>query len=100
MGRRKRMWTRNGAEVGREGSALARLSKRQQLDACGACHARRTELTGDFTAGDLFLDHFDLAIVDETDGYYADGQVHGGLRICLVPWEQDGGERSQLLGLP
>ena len=47
----------------------------QKLDACAMCHARRTELTGDFKPGDKFFDHHALAIVDETDLYYPDGQV-------------------------
>jgi tetratricopeptide (TPR) repeat protein len=54
---------------------LRALSKDQMLAACGACHARRSELTGDFTPGDLFLDHFGLVIPDETDLFHADGQV-------------------------
>lgn len=45
------------------------------LDACGACHARRTELTERFTPGDRFGNAFALAIPDETDTWYADGQV-------------------------
>ncbi|MFZ4763368.1 MAG: tetratricopeptide repeat protein [Roseimicrobium sp.] len=47
----------------------------QKLDTCAMCHARRTELTGDFKPGDNFYDHHALAIVDETDLYYPDGQV-------------------------
>ncbi|MFM7099609.1 MAG: multiheme c-type cytochrome, partial [Verrucomicrobiota bacterium] len=53
----------------------ARLTRAQHLDACGSCHARRTELTGDFVPGDRFDDHFGLVTVDETDTYHADGQV-------------------------
>jgi predicted CXXCH cytochrome family protein len=54
---------------------LRLLSKDQMLEACAVCHARRTELTGDFAPGDAFLDHYGLIIPDETDLYYTDGQV-------------------------
>ena len=45
------------------------------LDTCGACHARRSELTGRFVPGEKFLDHFRPVIPDETEVYFADGQV-------------------------
>lgn len=48
----------------------------QTLDVCGACHSRRAELTGDPRPGDSFFDHFSLMVVDETDLYYPDGQIH------------------------
>lgn len=51
------------------------VTTNQMLSACASCHARRTELTGDFTVGDSFFDHHSLVIVDESDTYYADGQV-------------------------
>ncbi len=55
---------------------VARLSRDQMLDTCGMCHARRGELTGNFVPGGKFGDHFALSIPDETDLFYADGQVH------------------------
>jgi tetratricopeptide (TPR) repeat protein len=54
---------------------LRKLSRDQMLDTCAACHARRTEITGDPRPGDGFFDHHLLAIVDESDLFYADGQV-------------------------
>jgi tetratricopeptide (TPR) repeat protein len=69
-------WQRRYGKSGRHDPTLAPMSPRQQLDACGACHARRSELTGDFQPGDDFLDHFELAMVDDTGLYYPDGQVH------------------------
>ena len=51
------------------------VSTNQMLSACASCHARRSELTGDFTVGESFFDHHSLVIVDETDTYYPDGQV-------------------------
>jgi predicted CXXCH cytochrome family protein len=44
-------------------------------DACGSCHARRNEITGRFVPGERFLDHYRPVIPDETDVFYADGQV-------------------------
>ncbi|MBI4662050.1 MAG: ammonia-forming cytochrome c nitrite reductase subunit c552 [Verrucomicrobia bacterium] len=54
---------------------IRRLTRNQMMDACGSCHARRGELTGDFRPGERFEDHFVLMSVDETDLYYPDGQV-------------------------
>lgn len=51
------------------------LSRDQMLDSCAMCHARRTELTGDFKPGDAFFDHHSLAIVDQSDIFYPDGQI-------------------------
>lgn len=55
---------------------LRSLTPAQTLDACGSCHSRRSELTGTFVPGDLFLDHYVPTIPDETPVYHADGQVH------------------------
>ncbi|MBU6400715.1 MAG: tetratricopeptide repeat protein, partial [Verrucomicrobia bacterium] len=69
------------------------LSRDQMLDTCGACHARRAELTGGFVPGDRFLDHYSLVIPDETDVFYADGRVRAedyeftsflGSRMCAA----------------
>ena len=50
--------------------------RRPLMDVCGACHSRRTELREEFTLGDHFSDSFLLALPDETEVWYADGQVH------------------------
>lgn len=52
-----------------------KLSRDQTLDACAMCHARRTELTGDFKPGDDFFDHHHLATVDHSNIFYPDGQI-------------------------
>jgi len=52
-----------------------KLSRDQMLDTCGMCHARRTELTGDFKPGDPFFDHHHLAVVDHSNIFYPDGQI-------------------------
>ncbi|HIG28715.1 MAG TPA: ammonia-forming cytochrome c nitrite reductase subunit c552 [Verrucomicrobiales bacterium] len=55
---------------------LQKFSPDRILDTCGSCHARRGELTGDFKPGDNFFDHYSLVIPNETELYYADGQIH------------------------
>jgi tetratricopeptide (TPR) repeat protein len=69
-------WRRRSTKPGQKDPTVAPMSRQQKLDVCGACHARRSELTGDFKPGDDFLDHFELEMVDGTDLYYPDGQVH------------------------
>lgn len=54
---------------------VPRFSRQQVFDNCGFCHARRSDLTGDFKPGDGFFDHQSLAVVDSSDVFYPDGQV-------------------------
>ena len=68
-------WQQQYGKSGRKDPTLTKLSKAQVVDNCGACHARRVELTGDFKPGDAFGDNFRLSLVDNTDTYYPDGQV-------------------------
>jgi Flp pilus assembly protein TadD len=78
------------------------------VDTCGSCHARRGELTDEFKPGEQFLDHFQPTIPDETDIYYADGQVrdedyeyvsflgsrmHSGGVVCMDCHEPHSGKR-------
>jgi predicted CXXCH cytochrome family protein len=58
---------------------VKKLSRDQVADTCGSCHARRRELTGDFVPGDSFGQHYQLTTVDESDLYFADGQVRDEL---------------------
>jgi tetratricopeptide (TPR) repeat protein len=74
--RRHNEWQKAFGKSGQKDPTLSKLDKTQVLDNCGTCHARRTELTGEFQPGDRFLDHFDLVLVDRSERYYADGQVH------------------------
>lgn len=46
-----------------------------QTATCGACHARRAELSDEFVPGEAFDDHFALEIPSANDTFYADGQV-------------------------
>ena len=54
---------------------IKRQSRDQMLDTCAACHARRSEITGDLIPGESFFDHFSLTLTDQTDTYHPDGQV-------------------------
>ncbi len=58
---------------------VRRFTRDQTFDTCGGCHARRRELTGDFVPGDDFAEHYQLTTVDESDLYFADGQVRDEL---------------------
>jgi tetratricopeptide (TPR) repeat protein len=69
------LWQERHPNSGGKDPTLRPLNPRQILDTCGSCHARRLELTGDFTPGQFFFDHYSLTIVDDTDTYYPDGQV-------------------------
>jgi Flp pilus assembly protein TadD len=71
-------WQRGKAgDPARSGSdpTLKRFSATQMLETCAACHARRSEMTGDLVPGEPFDDHFSLVVTDETDTYHIDGQV-------------------------
>ena len=65
------------AHLAQPAAPLAKLTRDQVFDTCGSCHARRAELTGDFHPGETFTDHHALTVADETDTYFADGQVSG-----------------------
>lgn len=54
---------------------IRKPSRDQMLDTCAACHARRSEITGDLIPGEPFFDHFSLTVTDQTDTYHPDGQV-------------------------
>ncbi len=45
----------------------------RELDVCAPCHARRSNLSERYVAGEPFLDHYRPALL-EPDLYYADGQ--------------------------
>lgn len=64
-------WDRN------HGYGLAKLKgddPEPQLQACAPCHSRRGVLSGDYSAGDPFCNHFQLETMRE-DTYHADGQI-------------------------
>ncbi len=59
----------------RDDPTLPRLSKKQWVDTCGACHARRSALVEPFRPGVPFLDQFLPVLPDLSETYYPDGQV-------------------------
>lgn len=69
------VWQRAWKDSGKKDPTLIRRTPAQHMEACAPCHARRGELTGDFVPGDSFWDHYLLAIVDDTEVFYPDGQV-------------------------
>ncbi len=68
------IWQTQYAGTGKK-EVLIKPTRDQTIETCAPCHARRSELTGDFKPGDSFWDHYDPSIVDHTDIYHADGQV-------------------------
>ncbi len=68
-------WRKKYPETTDTDPTIKKFDKDQWIGACGMCHSRRTELTGDFVPGDNYLDHFSHVIPNETDIYFADGQV-------------------------
>ncbi|TAK91157.1 MAG: hypothetical protein EPO07_19920, partial [Verrucomicrobia bacterium] len=68
-------WQNQFGKSGRKDPTVTKSSAAQILQDCGSCHARRSDLTGDFKPGDPFSDHFELTLVDYSERYYADGQV-------------------------
>jgi tetratricopeptide (TPR) repeat protein len=54
---------------------LKKFTSTQWLAICGSCHARQTDMTGDFVPGDNYFDHYSLAVPDLSETFYADGQI-------------------------
>ncbi len=69
------LWQRAWKDSGKKDPTLVQRTPAQHMETCAPCHARRGELTGDFTPGDSFWDHYLLSIVDDTDIFHPDGQV-------------------------
>lgn len=61
-------WQHRLGKSGRPDPTIRKLSRQRVMDNCGSCHARRSELTGDFKPGDDFLDEHELTIVEQPDG--------------------------------
>ena len=69
-------WQNQFGKSGKPDPTLAKFSRQQFMDDCAYCHSRRSELTGDFKPGDDFFNHASLQIVDGTDTFHPDGQIH------------------------
>jgi Flp pilus assembly protein TadD len=52
---------------------LSKLSIEQRNATCAQCHAKMTSVTLNFSPGDRYFDHFDLAAL-ENDDFYPDGR--------------------------
>ncbi|MEN9974539.1 MAG: hypothetical protein RLZZ282_545, partial [Verrucomicrobiota bacterium] len=68
-------WQKKFGASGRSDATIPKLSSAQVSNMCASCHARRSDLTGDFVPGDEFDDHYELATVDASDLFFPDGQV-------------------------
>lgn len=68
-------WQQKFGASGKPDPTVAKLTRQQTLENCAFCHARRSDLTGDFKPGDLFSDNMKVSMVDRSDTFYADGQV-------------------------
>lgn len=55
---------------------IHKLTRDQMTETCAACHSRRAELTETAAAGASFWNHYLLSMVDDSDLFYADGQIH------------------------
>jgi len=81
------VWRRKNPTATTKDPTVRQPSRDQIMSNCASCHARRSELTGEFTTGDSFFDHFSIALPDENNTFYPDGQV----------WDEDF-EYSAFLG--
>jgi len=68
-------WQARYGKSGAKDPTLIKFTRQQTLDNCGFCHARRTDLTGDFKPGEAFLDHQHPSIVDDSETFFPDGQI-------------------------
>lgn len=58
-----------------EDPTIVAMTRDEHAQVCGSCHARRSDLTGNFEPGDAFVEHYELFLPDLTDVFYPDGQV-------------------------
>ena len=68
-------WQQQFGKSGRKDPTLIKLNRSQVTDNCGFCHARRSDLTGEFRPGDPLLDHLSLELPGRSRLFYSDGQV-------------------------
>ncbi len=69
-------WQKQFGKSGKKDPTVTKLTAQQTLDNCGSCHARRSDLTGNFQPGEKFDEHFQITAVDATETFYPDGQIH------------------------
>jgi tetratricopeptide (TPR) repeat protein len=68
-------WQEKLGKSGAKDPTVTKLNRTQVMDYCGTCHSRRSDLTGDFTPGESFLDRYNLEMAGTGDYYYSDGQI-------------------------
>src|SRR6266545_5691764 len=68
-------WQRPWQASGQPDPTLRQRPPARSMEICAPCHARRSELTGDFVPGEAFWDHYLLAIVDTSSVFHPDGQI-------------------------
>ncbi len=69
-------WQKQYRKRGISDPTIHKQTPAQIMDTCASCHSRRSDLTGNFKPGEAFFDHFDLTIVDHSELFYPDGQIH------------------------
>ena len=60
-----------------------RLGQGQILDGCATCHSRRGEFDEEFRIGDVYGDHYQLALASAPHLYYPDGQIRDEVYVYL-----------------
>jgi predicted CXXCH cytochrome family protein len=69
-------WRRTHPQTNAPDPTLSPMNRTQVLDYCGTCHSRALDLTGNFKPGDSFYDHYALEMLDDSQKWYPDGQIH------------------------
>jgi Flp pilus assembly protein TadD len=54
---------------------IRKFTRDEYFGTCAGCHSRRGEITGDPAPGDDYFDHHLMAIVDDSQTFYPDGQI-------------------------
>ena len=55
---------------------IHKLTPEQMVETCAGCHSRRAELTDEPAPGASYWDHYQLSIVDQSESFHPDGQIH------------------------
>ncbi|MGA9874319.1 MAG: tetratricopeptide repeat protein [Solirubrobacteraceae bacterium] len=55
---------------------IHKLTRDQMTETCAGCHSRRAELTDEPAPGASYWNHYLLTMVDTSDTFYPDGQIH------------------------
>lgn len=69
-------WQHANKNKGLKDPTIKKFTRDQMLNTCAPCHSRRGEITGDSQPGDSYWDNYLLTIVDGSELFYPDGQIH------------------------